>query len=489
MNINAEKHPFDQWMAIREGSTEPEMLSGASFKEKPQGVKLQEAEVPAEDLAVNEAQSGDNRLRRITVILRGVGAVLLLSAALVFAVQRIGDLGALGRYYTFFGFTCVLAAAGVFCVLHLKDPKGARTLLAISSAFLPALFVQLGAMLYAHTLSGPAPVPKLFLLIESNLSAVIAATLISFAILLPVAFAGFSALARVESKRLTVWYALFNSLLLIPERSPLVVVIIGLGMLASLVVLDFRNFSLQSAMKNKEGAISRSILCIPLLFFIARSILYPQTEVFGGLLCSAGAALIFIAAPRLAHRFETVKVWQAFSSGIACVAWYLLAKGLYFSTNQGLIYEVLGNYQTELFLPVMTLGMAAILALASCFTLCSGRRYRSLAVVIACGGALLQLFTIEGIGSSLFCVGVSTLALVSAFTLEEKEMFYASAAGLGLGLLYHLRYANDLYNISPWLSLALGGVCIVVLSSYLEGHCRQVVSRLAMFRKRVEGWR
>ncbi len=99
----------------------------------------------------------------------------------------------------------------------------------------------------------------------------------------------------------------------------------------------------------------------------------------------------------MASRPENAAWWQAVASGIGCAGWYLLANGLYFEAYQGLLFEAFAGYRSELYLPVMSLGFSFILALASCFTVGSARRYRSFAAIIATGAAFLQLITVEGL--------------------------------------------------------------------------------------------
>src|SRR5262249_35280272 len=74
-------------------------------------------------------------------ILRYLGATTLGCSALSFAVQRVGELDSLGRFYSFLAFTCVLAACGFLCGVRLKEDKGARTFLSFSLVFIPALFL------------------------------------------------------------------------------------------------------------------------------------------------------------------------------------------------------------------------------------------------------------------------------------------------------------------------------------------------------------
>ena len=101
----------------------------------------------------------------------------------------------------------------------------------------------------------------------------------------------------------------------------------------------------------------------------------------------------------------------------------------------------------------------------------------------------LQLITVEGLGSSFYCMGISSLVLVSAFVMEEKGLFYCSCITLVLGLLYQLRYAAQLYYISLWLTLALAGAAVVLLSSYLERNFAYVLSSFKRLRQKVTGWR
>ena len=122
------------------------------------------------------------------------------------------------------------------------------------------------------------------------------------------------------------------------------------------------------------------------------------------------------------------------------------------------------------------------------FTTESGATLRKLGAGIAILSSLAQLIVGASIAASFLCVLMGIITLVGAFIMEEKGLFYIGGIGLGAGILYNFRYALDLYSMSPWLTLAVTGVLVIILSSYLERYYGRVLGVVRGLRKQVDDW-
>lgn len=414
----------------------------------------------------------------IARLLRILGAVVLVASAVTFAMQGWSGLDSLGRYYAFLVFTVVLSAAGVFCGLTLKEDKGARTFLGLGAAFLPAHFLQLGALLYSVVLGTPQHLHELFVLRAPSLLAAVLAAGIALPLLAGVAFFGLSALARSEARVLTAVYLTLNAFLLLPVREADYVALFSLGAFALLSGFEFRRFSRAAAMSTREGAMVRAMLAAPLFCLVGRSVaLYPLSQFFGSIMLAMLSFILLVAVPQWARNKEVMRLCEFASFGSAAMSWVLLVGALGFSDLP------------QLATPMTFLPMALIFSGMSLVVPSGGAGYRRLASWIAIGAVLVQLFTVPGLASSFLCIVTAVLTTVAAFTAEDRGLLVSGVFGLGAGLLYHLRYAVDFYTLSPWLSLALTGVLIVIGSSYLERNSGQINRQISAFRERIAGWR
>ena len=113
---------------------------------------------------------------------------------------------------------------------------------------------------------------------------------------------------------------------------------------------------------------------------------------------------------------------------------------------------------------------------------------RRLAALVATGGMAYQLLVFPGVLSSVGCLATATLAAAYGYAAEQRGVFLLGLVALAFGLLYHLRYAADLYALSPWGSLAILGIATVLAASLLERHHGALSHRLLELRSRMEGW-
>ncbi len=444
--------------------------------------------------ADSSAEVGEDKWTSFASIVRFVGAAILISSALSFLLQRWVGLDSMIRYYSFLGFTFVLSMAGIFCGLYLKETKGARTFFAIATAFLPAHFVQLGALLFSRFIENHQELFAGYSSYVRNLAIYTAPSGLSVwvtmvlagVVLIPIAYLGFSSLARLEAKRLTGVYIATNALLLIPTRDGVSIAIIAVLGTAFAAFADSFLFSSASALKTREGRVARFLPLVPVFLLIGRSVaLYPNHV----LLFSSALAMIFVAmfyyVPKLTNSQEFGSFIQGVSMFPAAFSWMLLLDGTIFSVADA---EIFGAPIDILYIPMSIVPIAAFLLFVSYLTISSGETYRKVAAMICAPAGVIQLAFYPGIASATFCILVSAITLIFAFTFENRATFFAGAISLAIGLFYHVVYAVDALSISPWLTLAVAGTSLVIFASYFEKNQGAVFGKLKLFRNKIRAW-
>ena len=384
-----------------------------------------------------------NKFESLPKVLRWIGGIVLIASALAFVLQGWAGWSSLVRYFCFLGFTFSLASVGCFCALKMKDDKGARTFLGVAAAFLPAHFLQLGALLYSITLDSPANVPSFFLLTAPSVSAAFGTLAVAMLVLVPVVFFGLSAMARSQASELTFVYFIANSMLLIPVRSANLV---GLCVMAFAVVLAFAEikfFRPISCMQTWEGRAVRLMMFVPLVLALGRNlVLYPVTPLLVSLVCAFIAGAMFYALPQAVER-EVGRFFQVLSMFPLGLAWLFMATALFFDPN-GFFYSLIVDYASQLRTPIFVLPFATGVFLLSYKAIGEGQGYRQLAAWGAILAMVSHLFTVSGVLSSFLCILTAIVVIILAFIQEDRAQLYAGGVGLVLGLLHQLRYAVDL---------------------------------------------
>ncbi|MBN1671129.1 MAG: hypothetical protein JXR37_08865 [Kiritimatiellae bacterium] len=432
------------------------------------------------------AESAARREKRWAVlprVMRWLGGITLLVSAFSFLVSGYVGAPALVGYFGFLGFTLLLSMAGAFCVVRWQDDKGARTFLAVATAFLPAHFARLGGFVFAW-FHGEAEFAAHLALLQ--LPCIpgwpLAATLAGAgALLAAVAFAGFSAMARGQAARLTLCYLLANAALLLPARDPGSVVALCLVLLAGILLADCRWFARPAALKTWDGHAVRSMLHVPLGVLVIRNLmLHGPSQAIHSFLLAVLAGILFFGLPRFTRVTALKRAWQNLALAPALLAWMLCAQLLFAESWPAFREQVLvaGVYPFA----ILVVGL-------SFFVAGSGRAHRTIGAAIAVGALIGQLLTDGGAVTSLLAIATAIVVVLGAFVMEEKGLFWVGITGLAVGLGYHLHYAVQLCQTNLWLALALIGMVVVGLSSYVERNGRQGFARFARFRQRFRTWR
>jgi hypothetical protein len=438
---------------------------------------------PAAD-SLDEKGGALDRTSRLSALLRKIGAAVLLAAALTFLVQRWEGLAHVERYFSFLGYTVLLAAAGFFCGLRIKEDKGARTFLAIAAATIPAHFCQLGGFVYYRVLIrefSPSAIALrypgfLHLTVGSDVMA--ALTLIAgIAVLVPVMLIAFSALMRSEARRLTIAYTLANAVLLIPVREPGWVALFAGMLLLAVSHFDLTVLRKNPAMKSTEGTLVRCMMAAPVALMIGRTVLYyaDVTYVFGSAVLAIVAAFQFAYAPYYTESEVLAGRLQKSGACFALWSWY--------NFSIGLAYDLRLSADTAFLMH--TLPLSLILAALSFGMRKDADKMQRAAAAIAGVAAVYHLLAFPGIAASLLCIGVSIPLAAFGFVGEHRKTFVLGMIGVAAGLLYNVKTAIlELSTVNPWIGLALLGTVTLIASSYIERNSEEIKARIGIIRKK-----
>lgn len=416
----------------------------------------------------------------LTTVMRWLGAITLLSSALTYLVSEWNETEQILRYGYFLGFTMLLSGCGWFCISKWKDDKGARTFFALGAALVPAHFAQLGAMLFANREAEMQfdGIRQAFSFTPSSGPVLIGTFGVALAALIPLTYVGFAAMARKQALKLTTVYLLANATLLFTVRDPSLVALIGFGLLGGLIWADQRYFATQSRMQTWDGLAMRTLLFAPFALLVGRNLVLHGADsflIYSLLFCALTTAL-YLGLPRCLKYDGLRWTSRLISLAPAFAAWFCLVASL--------------GAKSADWVTLMLLPCCVIAGLLSFKMGPFKQTVRSLAAGAAVSGALWQLITVESVGSSLLAVATSLAAILVGYSIRERWVFRFGLIGMGLGLVYHLRYAAELYQ-GPWLwaSLAVTGVAVLLASSYLERYGRQGIQAVKTLHHKVSGWR
>jgi hypothetical protein len=422
----------------------------------------------------------DRRVERLSSILRGIGALVLISSAAVFMAQHWYNTSDLYKYWMLMAQTLVVVATGFFCGLGVKESKGARTFLGIALASFPAHFAVISGFINSTMRWAPGDTihHSVSWLAPSSTAAWMSA-LGAFALLIPVGYLCAMTLARPVAKEWIATYIVANTALLIPTRNADLVGLIFAATLVGLGLLETRKWSRSSALATWEGALMRLALFVPALVMVGRQgYIYGMTELTGAAVFGAIAYLTFWVFPRHIENKNARRLLQNVSLIPTALSWVLAHQWL------------MGTLDIHRSWELITIGMpfSLILGAMSLGAENGGVSMRRWAATIGISSAALQLFLYPGAVSSVFCLGLSIAVLAYGISVEQKVFFYGGIAGTGYALLVTIVQAVRHVEVGQWAGLAILGTTVILTGSFIEKNHRNILLKLNGYRVRLRSW-
>ncbi len=413
-------------------------------------------------------------IQKLGEALRWLGAIILFAAAVTFMFEGWQTFSSGGRYLVFLAYLAFVAGLGVFLGWRAKEEKGARTALGIAVACVPVQFSQLGALVHSLVAQPAKDLPSLMVYQATSWMQVLVFGVATVAILTPIAIMGFSALIRAKAGPITLTYLLSCLVLLVPSRDALTTGMLLVALTIFLLWMDATHLGWGAHATTPEGIMARLFLVIPLGILVVRSLFYPAEALFAGATLIAMGVASFEILPRVV-REQLVHAIQGWST-LAIAAGWLVA-----------VHDLAPQVRAQGAL-VTLLPIAGILLLCSLRAAGHRRVYRQAAAWVGLAAVTINLVLSPSVVASFLCVAVSALTVALGYAFQERAIFLAGGAGLIFGLGYHLRLAITLYHASPWAFLAVTGVVMLAVSSYVEKHSTMLLARMVHLRETLRAW-
>lgn len=426
-----------------------------------------------------ENSSPNQKRQHVTFsqFLRFVGTAILLFAAFSYLRQGWQNAESLWRYYSFLGFTVVMAATGLLCGLGLRETKGARTLLGVSLSFLPAHFAQLGALLYGALFGAIMSVPS-YLRFETTTAKASATIAIASVVLIPLSYAAFAALARKRSGYLTVLFTISNALLLIPTRDPLSISLLSITLTVSMTLLDRYFLASDSSMKTKEGVMCRVMLYTPAFLVLLRNaLLYDFHLITIACLHLTIATAMFTFPKTVTDRARIIKNFESWSFVPVLIAWMYVFYSIRGYMN-GVLVPLASPINIDaamvlmIWTPVVLAGFGMSLAASQ-----AKSTLRNLAAYCALYGLISAEFSAYGALASAACAIAGAPLSFYGYRRSSLVLFIGGIFVSSCGVFYILQNLWNILNIAPWMALATLGLTAVLGSSLIEKRFYSVVAR------------
>lgn len=433
---------------------------------------------------LGEASAGDRvtRMTSVSVILRTLGAALLVAATSTFMLQRWEVGGDIARYLTLLALTATLTAAGVACGLVLRESRGARTFLALVVASVPVHFAVVGALLQSQFPWDQAGTPSAPWNAGSPLAA-LGVTAVGLATLMPLTWLSMLTLVRPHALRLTGMFVCINLALLLPVRAPDTVAwLIAVGFVLFLT-LERRIARMGHAVSTREGLFVRAMMLVPVGIIIGRTLLwYHPGELFFGIAVLASSLTCFLWIPRIRGDGADVRILQPLGAFGAVTGWFLVTVAI--------VDTVTIPEDTVLLL--YGLPSAALLFFLSTRSAASGPAYNLVATLTAIGTTLVNLLSfwdphrLSVAGLVALVVGVSFLGY--GIYCRRRVPLALGPVTAACGLLQLLVAAIEIETFYHWGSMAIGGGLLIFLAALCERHARRMIAYAGAIRERVLEW-
>ena len=402
---------------------------------------------------------------RFATFLRWGGAGAVGISALLYLLQGIETIDGALRNWIYLGLMLVLVGGGLVSRLTLKDAKGARLFFALATAVIPVQFAQLGGMIHALVTHDGSIQWSNFAGITTTTTALMGA--VTALLLVPVAYSGFSVLARAEARRLTFAFSLLNGLLLIPARDSLAGVAVLVVLIAATLILERRYFGAEdssAAFRTAEGGAVRAMFLLPLVIAAARFGLH--VEALWGY-CTLGALLGSMLLYGSTWPRNRWLIESACFAGIAAIgtSWWVFILDVVFAADRTIAYPYVAAFAPTAL--ILFAGAERSPALA--------RLYRSAASVLLAGLALEVLISdhsvVTGVAMVLAGVPLATWGLFR----KHLEPLLCGAAVATVGFGAAVAAAVETMTTNSWVLFACLGVALVLVSSVVERYGKRLL--------------
>ena len=404
---------------------------------------------------ISQAVTDDSALAPAN-LLRWLGVTVFAAGAVAFLLQGLDSANELLRNWAYLILMAAVGFAGIGVQRLLNDAKSARVLLSLGVTLVSVQMAQLAGLIHDYT-NGVEGVSLIALILGAS------ATLLTA---VPVSQMGFRVLARPQAGFLA-WALLgLGMLLLLPWREGLVALTVLMTLVVGTIWVDYK-IRHAGLLRTLEGTTARLLLILPALIGVARYGFYLQNSADHALFGLVVAGFLMIITQVYVRAGWVKEILFAIATCVGSVAFIAWSDG-YLSV-----------------LPMLMMLSAAFMgvSLLSQF----GWAYRAMSALIVFlavqdlvfSGDTGQQVLVLTIGAGLMALGYLRrwrIPVVTGLLITGQVVFLLSEQVLVL------------VNISSWISLALGGVFLVILASVLERYGSNLLRRTAGVWHAFKAW-
>lgn len=410
--------------------------------------------------------------------LRWTGVLILGVAIIDFMAQGLDDWAPAYRYWIMPGFSVLLALCGLLCGYRWKETLGARLFFGLATVFMPVQISQIGAMLHTHFQGVPLHYSGWWTYEDISLRLIGVNLIFTALVTVPIAYTGFSILARRQVKRLMSAFILGCACLLIPVRETSFISLLLAGLFFILIGLDRRYLRADEVMNLPEGIAARLILWVPFLVILGRSFFYPWSAVATSILLGLASVLLLCDLKRWLRSSFGSRLCELGGTLCAIASWLFLTGGVYERVHVEDSAKML----------LSTLPVAGGLLVLSTRIDHYRTSYRLLGALIASGVTLMYLLDEQTALASFVCLLTGIGLNLAGLRFKEKIPFALGLISLLGGISYYLRYLTDIYQASPWLCLSLLGIGILLLASSIEKKEKRLWLKSQRYLSELRSW-
>ncbi|WP_455203103.1 hypothetical protein [Kaarinaea lacus] len=431
----------------------------------------------AHSVATNPA----NRFLDLPRLLRSIGAMSLLAAISIFLLQGWEAGNDIYRYLLLLGHTVGLAVIGFASGHWLRESKGARLLLIIALASVPANFAILGAFLYSQVSMDAVSMiyPSMAHWQVDSINTAIMASIGAAVILAPVIWLGFMVLSRKSARRLTLLFLIANAILLVPVRAPEYVAVLLLALTVFVAKFSLKAAADDTALRTAEGFIARLLLYVPIGVIVGRNIWLYAAD---GFMFSVLSIVVYIL-------FRQVSIQLKRDSSLRAILEVgSLLPAVTFGLGVCSVVADMFNASDALMFPLFAVSVSVMLLELSTRAANGALAYRRVAAVVLTVTMVTNLILFSSVVTAAVCLMVGLLVLVYGYMVEQRVVFALGAITLLAGLIYQMQFAVDVFNLGSWGSLAALGVAAILIGSTIERHGAKIKLKMTNWSKKFKAW-
>lgn len=437
--------------------------------------------VPRTTSDKSEHDAGGFSIAKLPRILRGLGAAILIASVSIFLFQGWESGNDTYRYFLLLVHTAGLAIVGFLSGHWMRESKGARLLLALALASIPANFAILGGFVYSQfSMDSFNVVYPMFVAWQADsATAALLTTGISLVVLAPVVWLGFMVLARRSAGQFTLLYLLTNLAILIPLRSADIVGWLALGIAILVMAISARARRKDSTLTTPEGIIARTVQFLPLAVILGRSLWLYSADAF---LITIVSLVVFLVLRHVALLMAPQNRSRTFIEAISLLPAIFVGLGM-----TEIVHDAIW-VATEARLPVFSITVAALCLELSTRAANGGAAYRRAAAIVVAFGMLVNLGLFGGVVMAATCLALGLGLMVYGYFVEQRVVFSLGVATLLFGLGFQLTYAIQMFDLGSWGSLAILGISAILVGSAMERYGNQIKLRLSDWGQQFRDW-